>query len=374
MNLPFAETLLATYVGRRARRQPVAPLAAFEAGEVRRILLILTTGIGDAILSSAIFPSIRAAFPAARIALFCRTGWCPLFRADPHLDEVIPYPGKFRQFFATLKTLRQFQPDLSLVLHGNDPDIIPLAYLAGSRFILRIPTRGTRFGDLLANAQRPEDQQTQPQLHYIDNRLRLLDTLGIPAVTRAPSIHLPQALLDRTQTRLRACIGERPYWVLHLHGADPYKSLPDSLGRELIALALERFPAHGLVLSGGPENRSVLKSLLPGNAKGRVCVAAGSFSLEESAACLAGAQAVVAPDTGILHLAAALDRPVIGLYAPTRANLVGPRAPGRTPLIIAKPLTCTPCLQKRCPYRPVTCMSQFSSAEILQALTPLLIP
>lgn len=374
MDIPFAETLLAAYVGRRACRHPVAALEDFKPEEVRRILLTLTTGIGDAIFSSAIFPSLRAAFPEARITLFCRSGWAPLFAADPHLDEVIGYPGKFRQFFATLRALQVFQPDLSLVLHGNDPDIIPLAYLAGSRFILRIPTQGTRFGDLLSNRTRPEDAQTQPQLHYVDNRLRLLDSLGLPAITRAPSIHLPQDLLERTQSRLQASIGTRPYWVLHLHGADAYKSLPDELGRELLAASLERFPAHALILSGGPENRAALERLVPTHAAERVFVAAGRFRLEESAACLAGAQAVVAPDTGILHLAAALDRPVIGLYAPTRAALVGPRSPSRTPIVLEKPLTCSPCLQKRCTERPVTCMNQFSVAEILQALTPILIP
>lgn len=374
MDIPFAETLLATYVSHRARGKPVAALQDFKPERVQRILLTLTTGIGDAIFSSAIFPSIRAAFPQARIALFCRTGWRPLFAAAPDLDEVITYPGKFRQFFGTLKNLRQFRPDLSLVLHGNDPDIIPLLYLAGSRFILRIPTEGTRFGYLLSNRARQEDAQPHPQLHYVDNRLRLLDSLNIPAVTQAPSIHLPQALLKQTRKRLSKSIGERPYWVLHLHGADPFKSVPDSLGRELIAAALERFPEHGLVLSGGPENREALQRLLPIDIAGRIFLAAGAFRLEESAACLACAQVVVAPDTGILHLAAALDRPVIGLYAPTRAALVGPRAASHPPLVLEKPQTCTPCLQKRCPHRPVVCMSQFTTAEILQALTPILTP
>ncbi|HTY98781.1 MAG TPA: glycosyltransferase family 9 protein [Rhodocyclaceae bacterium] len=371
MDIPLAEFFLSRYVAHAARRRPVAPLPVADLAAVRRVLLVLTTGIGDAVFSSAAFPSLRAAFPEAEIRLFCRSAWTELFAADPNLDGVIPYPGKFRRWRATLGVLRQFAPELTLVLHGNDPDILPLCYLAGSKYVIRIPTTGTKFPFLLSNRTRAEDAATVPGLHYVDNRLRILDSLGIPIVARTPAIHLAPELRQRVQAEFARRLKGRPYWVLHAHAADAYKNLPAMLVRELIDRAPEAFPGHSIVLTGGAENRAALQGLTPCH-DNRIYVAAGRLSLAESAACLAGADAVVAPDTGILHLAAALDRPTLGLFSPTRAALVGQRAPHAEAKVIEKPPTCDPCLQKQCPHRPVTCMGQFAADEVLAALATLL--
>lgn len=370
MDIPFADTLLDWYVHRAAKRTPVRPLAELNLAQVKRVLLVLTTGIGDAIFSSAVFASLRHAMPQAEIALFCRQGWCDLFAGDPCLDVVIPYPGKFRAFFHTLDRLRSFGPDLTVILHGNDPDVIPLCYLAGSRFIVRIPTTGTRFVELLSNLHRPEDAATLPGLHYVDNRVRILDTLGVPVLSRAPAMYLDPSRVERVKRLLVERFRGRSYWVLHVHAADLYKTLPESLVRNLIAEALRAFPDYDLVLTGGVDNRAALQAMLPcGDYSERVFVAAGDFSLADTAACLVGAAAIVGPDTGVLHLAAALDRPVIGLYAPTKAALVGPRTPSCQPQVIEKQLTCDPCLQKKCHHRPVKCMAQFSADEVLVALS-----
>src|SRR5256885_8824609 len=138
MDIPFADSLLYHYVAHRAQRAPVAALENFAVGDVRRVLLVLTTGLGDAILSTPVFPNLRRALPHADMRLLCRAPWAGLFTADPDLNGVIPYYGKFRRFFPTVRELRRFAPDLTVVLHGNDPDVLPLAYFAHSRFIVRI--------------------------------------------------------------------------------------------------------------------------------------------------------------------------------------------------------------------------------------------
>jgi ADP-heptose:LPS heptosyltransferase len=67
-------------------------------------------------------------------------------------------------------------------------------------------------------------------------------------------------------------------------------------------------------------------------------------------------------------LAAALDVPCVGLYAPTQVALVGPRTEHAPLRALQQPLTCTPCLEKRCPYAEATCMAQFRSDQVLAAL------
>ena len=101
---------------------------------------------------------------------------------------------------------------------------------------------------------------------------------------------------------------------------------------------------------------------------------AGELDIAETAACLAGAACVVAPDTGVLHLAAAVGAPVVGLYAPTFASLVGPRSALPVASVIQKPQTCAPCLEKKCPYTPKNCMDQIGVGEVLAGLAQQLLP
>ena len=365
MNLPFADDLLYHYITSKAL-DPAASFEPKQLASMRRVLLMLTTGLGDAVLSSAVFPALRAAMPGAQIRLFCRSAWAPLFMSDPNLDAVVPYHGKYRRFFSSVAALRSFSPDLSVVLHGNDPDIIPLAYLAGSRYVLRVPTRGTRYEFLLANRNRAEDANTVPGLHYVENRLRVLATLGIPAVSDTPKIHLDPGAVAKVSAALHRRLQGAPYWVLHANAADPYKGWPSEKLGELLNMARRHYSRHAVVLTGGSSEINSLRALA-GGIDG-VHVVAGEFDVAGSAAVLAGAACVVAPDTGILHLAAALDRPVIGLYAPTFSSMVGPRSRQSIPIVIQKPQTCDPCVEKKCPFTPRNCMDQIGPEEVFAAL------
>lgn len=374
MDIPCADALLAAWMRRAARRRPVAPLASLNLAGVRRVLLVLTTGLGDAVLSTPVFEAVRRALPQARVALFVRRVWAPLFAAETDIDEVIPYAGKWRRFFATLRRLRRFAPDLTLVLHGNDPDILPLAHLAGSRHIVRIPTDGTRYPWLLSNAGRAEDRATLPGAHYIDNRLRILDTVGIAPTRRTPVIRLDAASRAHATVQLGARIGARRYLVLHPWAADAYKTWPAAQARAFVEAAAARWPDVGFVVTGTGGDRAAACELVAGLPAERSVVAAGEFDIAGTAALLAGAAAVVAPDTGVLHLAAALDVPTVGLYAPTRPALVGARAATAPAVAVEKPLTCEPCVEKRCLHKPALCMSQFAAADVLDAVAALLGP
>ncbi len=366
MNLPFLDTLLYGFVAIRSKR-PVATFHSSELPAIRRVLLLLTTGLGDAVLSTPIFPALRAALPKADLRLFCRSAWAPLFTADPNLNEVIPYYGKYRKFLPTIGRLRAFAPDLSVILHGNDPDIVPLAYLAGSRYVIRVPTRGTRFEFLLANRERKQDASILPGIHYVENRLRVLETLGVAAVGAAPQIYLDPRTRVAAADKLAARLRGAPYWVMHGNAADPYKIWPGERVRELLIAARRAYPRHVAVLTGAPGEKAALNEIAR-DLEG-VYVLAGEFDIAGTAGVLAGADCVIAPDTGILHLAAALDRPVVGLYAPTFANLVGPRALSATATIIQKPQTCDPCVEKKCPFAPRNCMDQIKPAEVLAAIS-----
>ena len=385
MNLPLADSLLYQLAHWQASRHPVQPIEAFQAGAVRRVLVVLSTGMGDAILSTPVFPALRQGLPQAEIRLFCRAAWTPLFENDPDLDGLIVYAGKYRRFFSTLRALRTFAPELVVVLHGNDPDILPLCALSGARFIVRIPTTGTRHTSLLSNRSRSSDASTLPGLHYIENRLRILDTLGLRTKgiegtagteategSLAPRIHLQATRAAEVVAQLRQRIQSQHYWVMHPCAADPYKVWPMAKARALLEQARQRWPQLAIVLTGSRHDAATLQQLAQG--LDGVFNTAGALDIAQTGAVLQQARCVLAPDTGVAHLAAALDTPVVALYAATDARLIGVRPRHAATVILQQPQTCTPCIEKRCNYTGTTqhCMEQISLQSVLQALQSVL--
>ena len=385
MNLPLADSLLYQLAHWQARRHPVQPIEAFQADAVGRVLVVLSTGMGDAILSTPVLPVLRQGLPQAEIRLFCRAAWTPLFENDPDLDGLIVYAGKYRRFFSTLRALRTFAPELVVVLHGNDPDILPLCAFSGARFIVRIPTTGTRHTSLLSNRSRSSDASTLPGLHYIENRLRILDTLGLRTKgiegtagteategSLAPRIHLQATRAAEVVAQLRQRIQSQHYWVMHPCAADPYKVWPMAKARALLEQARQLWPQLAIVLTGSRHDAATLQQLaqeLDG-----VFNTAGALDIAQTGAVLQQARCVLAPDTGVAHLAAALDTPVVALYAATDARLIGVRPRHAATVILQQPQTCTPCIEKRCNYTGTTqhCMEQISLQSVLQALQSVL--
>jgi heptosyltransferase-2 len=147
-----------------------------------------------------------------------------------------------------------------------------------------------------------------------------------------------------------------------------YKVWPLAKARELLVKALDAFDDTALVLTGGRRERETVATLAAGLPTQRVINLCGELNILETAACLKLASCVVAPDTGVLHLAAALDVPIVGLYAATLPSLVGPRAHGAPAVIVRKPQTCDPCLAKQCPYLPRNCMNQIATDEVFNTL------
>lgn len=380
MNLPLADSLLRHVAHWRARRHPVQPIESFQADAVRRVLVVLSTGMGDAILSTPVLPALRQGLPQAEIRLFCRAAWRPLFENDPDLDGLISYAGKYRRFFSTLRELRGFAPDLVVVLHGNDPDILPLCALSGAHFIVRIPTTGTRHSALLSNRLRESDASTLPGWHYVENRLRILDTLGLRAInseggdedssedSSAPRIHLQATQAAEVVARLRQTIQAQRYWVMHPCAADAYKVWSLAKARALLAQARQRWPQLAIVLTGSRRDRAPLQQLVQGLSG--VFNYAGQLDIAQTGAVLQQARCVLAPDTGVAHLAAALDTPVIALYAATDARLIGVRARHAAAVVLQQPQTCSPCIEKRCNYAGTAqhCMEQIGVQSVLQAL------
>jgi len=96
---------------------------------------------------------------------------------------------------------------------------------------------------------------------------------------------------------------------------------------------------------------------------------AGVTKLDEAVSLIAAASAVVANDSGLLHIASALNRPVVALYGPTDPDHAPPFSDMARAMSLR--LACSPCRQRECPLGHHDCMEKMDAAMVWQELRPM---
>jgi heptosyltransferase-1 len=197
--------------------------------------------------------------------------------------------------------------------------------------------------------------------HVIDKNLALLRALGISAVGRRdfplPPFEREAGRIDR---ELAALGVERPV-LLHPGGGWSSKLWPAEAYGELASrLARRQIPA---LVTWGPGEEALAERVV--QASGGTAIVVSNASLLEFAALARRARALVAADTGPLHLACAVGAPAVALFGPTDPARNGPWNPAD--LVVSRRPACFPCHRRDCAiHRQV--MAGIPVDEVEQAL------
>jgi ADP-heptose:LPS heptosyltransferase len=338
---------------------------------IQRILVVSSTALGDTLLSTPALRSLRLAYPEARIALLVNAALVGLFREHPRVDELIPHYGGWRRFFRLALQLRARRFDLVCILHGNEPQATPLAWLSGARFIFKLPNT-SRFRFLLTNTEQVRNWDDYE--HGIDQRLAVAKLGG--GVTTDRRMELP--IDDGARRDVTALLAGRgitpdaPVVVLQAGASTHSRRWAPSrfveLGRRLLA---ER-PDVRIVLTGSPAELPLTDAIAVGIGDARAWSAAGKIPLPLMPALVERAALMVSGDTGPMHLAVTVGTPVVALFAVSFAHRSGPAYDLDRHVVIQKWRTCDPCLSKNCPYAEPICMENISVDEVFAAVARIL--
>jgi len=365
---PVDALLLAAMRGLHALDRRERCASAFDPERVRRILVVSSTAIGDTLLSTPAIRAARERYPNAAIAALFNAKTVDLFGNNPDVDEVVPYHGGYRRFFRTVLALRRRRFDVAFILHGNEPQATPIAYLAGVPFIFKWPnTSKNRF--LLSNDGPVRTWDDFP--HGVDQRLAVAALAGCDPKRRPMSLPLTEEGRRAADRFLREeGVGDADLLVGFQCGASTLSRMwfPDrfaDLGRRLV----KGRDKVRILFTGSPAEREYCGSIARQIGE-RTIVAAGRLPLAALPSLLARLHVLVTGDTGPMHMAVAVRTPVVGLFAVSDPSRSGPYYDLDRHVIIKKPRTCVDCVSMRCTYQK--CMEAIGVDEVDGAVTRVL--
>jgi len=351
-----------TYLTRRVRQQPPRPLTDLDLGQVRRVLLISATALGDTLFSTPAIRALKERFPTWELEVLAHRVFGALLTHNPHVGRIYTYPGRNRRLLTLARDLSRRAYDLVVILHGNDPEATLLAHLTGSPFIIgsaRSP---------LAFAYTATVAPTGPFEHAIEQRLDYVRLLGADTADKRMDLCLPPGATELAAAILTENFGALPPLLMAFHptGSDPYKWWPAASFIELGNFLYESYQSPLLIISG-TKDRSAAEAIAA-QLPGPTLVTGGRFPLLTVAALLSHCRLLVANDSGPLHMGLALRVPTIGLLGADDPRRVGPYRVDWGVALHKREDVCTeePCRLKKCPRN--LCMEAIEVSDVVDLI------
>jgi len=329
------------------------------------ILIIGPAWVGDMVLAQSLFKVLKQRYPDTRLDVAAPAWTRPLLDRMPEVDEAIEFPFRHGQFalggrLSLGRQLRSRQYDRSIVLPNSwKSALVPWA----ARAKWRTGYRGElRYG--LLNDIRPLDKARMPRTVDRFVSLALKPGEALPAVLPNPSL-----APDRPNT-LRALQGlGHPMprgMVLGLcPGAEygPAKRWPAEYFADVARNRLDK--GWEVWLFGSEKDISVTNEIM--RLTGLRCLnLAGSTTLAEAIDLLSLTTMVVSNDSGLMHVAAALGKPVIAIYGSSDPQHTPPMSDKAKVLSLG--LSCSPCFKRECPLGHLKCLRDLKPDRVLTLL------
>ena len=353
-----------------------------DMGTPPRTLIISPNWIGDAVMAQPLLQLLRAAHPERPIDVLAPPSVAPVWRQMAQVDTVIEAP--FRHRALQLKLRWQFARQLRRRGYA-DAYVLPntlkfalIPWLAG--IPRRVGYKGeSRHG--LINVMHHDDAAPRPMVAFYAAlakppaaALAVLPATPPATLPATPTLRPALVPADAQALCLRLGIAPGQPLTVFAPGAEfgSAKRWPAAHFAQLAQMILAADADAQVALLGSPGDRETCSDIAARSASARVFDLAGATTLAEAIALIGHARAMVSNDSGLLHVASALNRPVIALYGPTDPDHAPPFSERAKSISLR--LDCAPCRQRECPLGHQNCMRNIGADMVWQALQTMLHP
>lgn len=319
-----------------------------------KILIVGPAWVGDMVMAQCLFKLLKQRQPTAQIDVLAPAWSLPLLARMPEVSSAIVMPighGPFalKARYQLGKSLREKNYTQAIVLPNSFKSaLIP--------FFAKIPLRTGWRGEMrygVLNDIRQLDKQRYPLM------IERFMALGLSANETLPSEYpIPELQSHPKSSPTRPILALCP-------GAEfgPAKRWPEEYYAEIANAKIKA--GWEIWLFGSAKDAVVAERIMELTQAGCINYT-GKTKLEEAVDLLSLATVVVSNDSGLMHIAAALKKPLIVLYGPTSASFTPPLHAQAKILSLA--LQCQPCFQRECPLKHNQCMRDLHPHTVLSAM------
>lgn len=315
------------------------------------------TAIGDTLFNTPVFRAFKQNYPHVKSICLLNPKNYQLFKNNPYIDEIVLYTGRWKNFFTALKILKNKKIDVVFISHSNEPQATPLAVLCGAKYIFKLQNAKNKF-----NAFHSNDIDKNEISHYVvKHRLKILEFIGIKDTNTRMELFLKDEDYVQVDKIFKKENGIK-YIGFQMGASTVSRQWFLEKWVELANLLLKKKNIK-IILTGSKNDKIMCDKFVKNiNFNANILNFAGIFSIRSAAALIGKLDLFITPDTGPLHIAAALKTPTITLFAVASPLSSNPNFDTNLHKFIKKDQTCTPCLDKRCKYQK--CMLQITPLEV----------
>lgn len=332
-----------------------------------KVLIVGPSWVGDMVMAQCLFKLLKQQYPQIIIDVLAPAWSAPLLERMPEVRHAIAMPvghGEIQMGvrFSLGKSLRQEKYTQAIVLPNSFKSALVPAF---AKIPIRTGWRGEmRYG--LLNDIRVLDKQVYPKM--IQRFAALAFTKDATPVNDIPlpAFTIQETDVDRALQKFSLST-DKPILAL-CPGAEfgPAKRWPS----EHYASVAQTYLAKGcqVWIFGSRNDTPVAQSIL--ELTSHQCIdLTGKTLLSEAIDLLSVAQLVVTNDSGLMHISAALKRPLVVLYGSTDPGFTPPLS--EQVKIVSLNLPCSPCFKRECPLGHLNCLKTLTPEHVLAAANTL---
>jgi lipopolysaccharide heptosyltransferase II len=329
-----------------------------------KILILKPSSLGDVIQALPVLRLLKRHLPASEIFWWIDANLAPLLEGDPDLTGIVRFerkrwaaPRHWPEMLRSVRWMREqnfdWVIDLQCLARSG-----AFAWLANGRLLVGLDEvrEGARgFYDVAV-------RRASFHTHAADWYLAVLPRLGVPVHKNFQWLPERPAVAAAVKSKWPAS-GAR--WIALQPGARwENKHWPVEYFAELVRQLAKKFPDTRFAVLGTAEDQSLGETIARAEAQ-RCLNLCGQTSLLEMVEWLRRCELMITNDTGPMHVAAALGKPLVALFGPTEPRRTGPY--GHLDSVLRIDLPCSPCLKSHCVYeKPNECLKAISPAMVFE--------
>ena len=334
---------------------------------MNRVLIIAPPMVGDMVMSQALLKLLKQQDPSCSIDIFSIATLHDLLKHMPEVDNYLTCPFKHGELqllerFKVAKAIKE-----KMYTHAY---IIPSSFKSAIiPFLANIPIRIGRLGEsryfVINNIRQAVTTKR--------TAVKLLVSLGVsndsdlPTPMPRPKLSLSQKHLEKTLNKLKIDTPRKPILTICPGAAfGKAKRWPTSHFAQIAKK--KKNDGWEVWILGGPDEVVAAQEIqiLSNN----ICTDfTGKTDLSDAIALLSLSTVTVANDSGLMHIAASLDKAVVAIYGPTSPEFAPPLTNKTRSLSLN--LACSPCRKPKCKLQHMKCLNDLHPTLVLQAIEEL---